>query len=471
MPQLEIPFRQWLPDQPDLNNPGLVEAKNVFLRSDGYQPIRDASSGSGDALDWEKEFGLYGLSPVYLYTHENTIYSVGTGGFIVTSFVFAPDANYEYADFARFGDSVYIVAADGSLDSLPGSSAPHDLFKFDGSSFSAVSGNIPAGTSIARVGNQLVMGRVDDSGYNDFAIRLSGYNQPDIWEPSELTQANIAEMEQAKLGPVIAVVGGVAPMIFQSEGITRINYVGPPLVLSQRLIWSRPGPQHPNAIVQVGNLYYFVTQEGAWVTDGSSVQSISDGSVSRWISGKMTNRSTVVYGSYHRDKKAIVWGIGGGSTEPFAAALVYSLETRAFSEIDGNYYGSARGELIEERKDVRAVVPQSGVLSNSKLTDLSGSTLEATLTTGHISNAGSRAFVDQVEPQYIGSGATVALSAKQRLRDNASFSSYVAEETTTGIADIRAEGRAVATSMKFPASSNWSDFTGVVADASEAGKR
>lgn len=494
MPELEIPFRQWLPDQPDLNNPGLVEAKNVVSTPLGYNPLNGAGTpdGSATAFGWTRESRLYrynyttnGVAETgFLFYEDSFVYHLDADGVSQSSLLMTALGGTGNADFARFGNAIYFtgVKANAATSTIATSIGKFDLVTK--ALTKTLGTDYKGGGTIARVGNFLMSGGIElgNLDLSPYGFKWSAFNDPDTFGVSDLTQSGSAQIETPYLGRITAIVGGRFPMIFQKKGITRIDYVGPPKVWAQKLISDRQGASEPSAIVRDDDLYYFMNATGVFVTNGVSVDELSKGRVSRWIRSKTKSYEWRINGAYHPDVRAIVWCFETPDDvvddDPWPFFLVYALDTGEFTYGDGPTYGAARGETGEVKitggpanSTQYSIVPQAGDPADAKLVPLDGDAMEATLTTGHISNAGRRAFVDQVEPQYIGSGATVALSAKDRLRDDASFSAYVAEETTTGIADIRADGRAVALSVKFPAASDWSDFTGVVADASEAGKR
>ncbi len=455
-----------------------MEAENVYLSPAGYQPIKGPGTPDVTAagITSSQAGTLYGFSKYdnssavfgYLYGLAGEVQHLNLLGANNATNTFSLDTDFSYVDYARFGDDIFFVGR-----SLSFGDTPPNLVKFNtgGGGFSVVSGSILMGTSIGRTNNFIMMGGVTDTGYSPYSFRWSGFNQPDEWAVSELTQANIAEVDTPELGTITAIVGGPSPMIFQERGITRIRYVGPPKIWAQRLISASQGVNYAQAVVEVGRRVYFINQNGVFMTDGNSVQEISTGQVSNWVRGVIQSRLIFTYGSYRADTKLIIWGIAADAGPSYSVSLVYNLETGAFSTISGDYYGTARGENWQFDSLPVSVVPQAGDVSNSKLTVLDGTTLEATMTTGHLASKGKRTFVDGVEPIYEGSGATVALSAKERIRDAASFSAYASEEAATGIAEITADGRSVATSVKFAAGASWSDLSECVVNIDGAGER
>ena len=496
MQQVEIPFRQWLPDQPDHNNPGLVEAKNVVSLPSGYNPIKGPSApdASASSLDWSRGSHLYryeydtGLTEAngpdrgFVYVENNTLWLLDYDGATVETLA-NPRASRD-ASFARVGSKLYVGTQ--RVNNVGTVTAPMTSVELrsDLGSPRIVSTGVQLGANLARVGPFLMTGGLvsSTSFINPRAFSWSGFNAPEDWTVSELTLAGFAFIETPHLGRITAIVGARTPMIFQERGITRINYVGPPKIWSQRLISEKYGVNTPAAIIDDGEFYYFMNSFGAYATNGSTVTEISIGSVSKWIREKTKGYAVRIHGTYFPEFRAVVWGFETPddtvTSDPWPYTLIYSTETRQFTYGDFAYYGAAFGEIRTQRtsgaedENVQfSMVPQSGVSTDSKLSALSGDTLEATLTTGHLASAGKRTLVDGVEPIYEGSGATVALSGKERTRDAASFSAYQAEESASGVGEITSDARSTATSVKFAAGETWSDFSGVVANVGTAGER
>jgi hypothetical protein len=478
MPELEIPFRQWLPDQPDLNNPGLVEAKNVYRLNGAYQPQTDIEFPGGDMSD---DLTLSDSTDI-----------IGGGSFSGASGV--PSYCFRYGDSGLLAIEPQASASPNVLNIGSQGQPSSDFVNFNGSvyyhargsaqykstngaAFAATSATTQFGaTSAARVNNFIMTGFLDE-------IKWSGFNLPEDWTISEVTQAGEAEVNRPELGEITGIQGGVVNYIFQEFGVSRLTYVGPPKVWDVRTISYRYGALK-NTHVEVNGITYFMGVTGSHSqtgrrsgnlyiarTNGQSVEDIGSGIVNDWLNENFS--APVLLGSnrnvvFDHPRRRIIWSSAvGDDTHKF---LCMNIDTQEFSYFEGEYHFLIPGPYHHEDNggSLVAIAPNSGTLYYGPMT---GDTLEATLTTGHIANAGERAFVDEVEPQYVGSGATVALSAKERLRDAGSFSAYAAEESSTGIADVRADGRAIALSVKFPAGEDWSDLSGVVVDASRAGKR
>ena len=459
---VNFPFREWLPDQADLNNPGLIQTQGAYLSPGGWQPLLELNSPdpTSTTLPYHESYGLYdyrqesssGLNSGAIYVNQGTAYSLDDDGVQLSSFVYDADTLFGYADFARFGDNIYVGGYTRSA-----TPDRHDLFKFDADSqaFSAVSGNIPAGVTLDRISNFLIMGGTsEDEAVAPYSIRWSGFNQPESWDASELTLAGSAPMEFPSLGPVTAISGGDYGLIFQENGVTRLDFVGGAQVWQQTVISQFWGAKGARSVVKVGDLHYFANDVGIFVTDGNTVQDIGRGKVSQRVTDTTKGSFTYTYGSYNPVTRCINWIFSSVS------GIFYNIDTGTFSN---GSQPAARGESKTEDEPPYGMSVVTS--TTARLARYDGDTQNARLVTGHISNDGDRIFVDGIEPQYTGSGAEARLSSKEKLSEATDITDFytgtmTAENATTGIIDVTADGRSVAMLINFDGGSDWSDFTG-----------
>jgi hypothetical protein len=77
--------------------------------------------------------------------------------------------------------------------------------------------------------------------------------------------------------------GGQFGLIFQESRITRMDYRGGNVVFSFRRIEDNRGAVQGKNVIQVGNLVYFLSEDGFYVTDGSSSKPIGANKVDRFF--------------------------------------------------------------------------------------------------------------------------------------------------------------------------------------------
>lgn len=481
---LTIPLREWLPDQPDLDNPGLVDAKNVFKTEGGYQPARDiefpggdlsydlgvtdgtvfdAISGGGGGINFYGAVTKNGFN-VWLHAIDlpSTLSSLDLG--IVS----------ETGSLVNFGEDMYFIGGAKQYKSA------------SGAAFSLVSSSAPSFvTTAARIGNFIMTG-------GNASIQWSGFNAPESWGASEITQANSADVNKPELGDVTQVIGGITPMLFQERGCSRLQYVGPPLVWATREVSNVYGAV-PNSAIRAGGFIYFLSSHGdsddftghvsgaisVMKTNGSDVVPVSSRKIDKWLAENFTTSQASRFrrpAVLDFERKQIVWPSEVGSRTSNVDGslhkyLCMNWETEEFTYFEGDYNCLISGPWHRGSNSGRLVAFQRGDDNSLRYGPLTGDTLEATLTTGHFSSSGERTSITGAEPQYEGSGATIAVSAKERLRDAASFGDYGAENAATGIVPLNSDGRSTAMSAKFAAASDWSNLTGIVTEISTTGTR
>ncbi len=480
MPErVTVPFGPWLPDLPDADHPGLVEAKNVYRLNGAYQPQRDIEFPGGDQSD---DLGVASAS-----------------NFI--SAISAKEGGVEFYALARHdGSKIHLVSIEcgssnspNSIDTGTAASDVSNFVNFDGdvyyftrnseqyksvrgATFSLVSSSTLFGASAAgRVGSFIMTGF-------RFNLKWSGFNQPEEWAISQRTQAGEATVSNPEMGFVTGILGGKTNYLFQEFGLSRLEYVGPPTVWRFTPISNRFGCS-PQSAVEVGDVTYFLAVDTSYdsqatgsgglrvvKTNGAAIQDISTGVVADWLSANFLESSAFNHhpAIFDAPRRRIIWAsnTGQGSHK----YLSMSVDTEEFSYFEGEFNILIPGPYHHEDNGGKLVgVADNG--GNLHYGPLTGDTLEATLTKGHLSSAGVRTHLSGVEPIYQGSGVTVAVSSKEKLRDDAAFDVYQTEEAATGIVSKQSQGRSTAISAKYPATSAWSDASGFVAEITVDGKR
>ena len=152
-----IEFGEWLPDQSDLGNSGVLEAKNVLTSIRGYKPIKGVSALSDVATAYIR--GMYATrkqdNTVQLFAGDATkLYKYASSDSDLDSV--STSGNYTLATedvwkFVRFGNS--LVAASGHNQAL------QEYNIETSSNFDPISG-APAAKHIAVVRDFIVTGNV-----------------------------------------------------------------------------------------------------------------------------------------------------------------------------------------------------------------------------------------------------------------------------------------------------------------------
>lgn len=493
MPQdIALPFGEWLPDLGENENPGLVEARNVIARPRGYAPVRGFDSfDSGDVPAGKIVSGAIGYpgsggNTRFDYGTETALY-VGSTATVTpaNNGIGASGINSPKWRFVQFDNRIFAARTDTTA-STESHVWYHDI---GATTYTNVSSQGLRGNAFAKVGRFLMLGASNvttgSAAPDDFSFRWSAFNNPLDWAPSQTTQAGVATVNSPELGVITAIVGGRTPLLFQRHGVSRLAYVGPPLVWQVQEISRDLGAISQSSVVQVGDLVYFMSHDGLCVTDGSSVSRLGNGIVDDWLIENMgpAGAGDLITAGVLRGDRVIVWSfalnaaiaVGSGFTMNFETHLFYSLETGRFSRgtlpTAGAFYYDAGASVNVD------YVLAAGTDGTHEAVSLDDDTLAAELTTGYTSLApGRRIDVTNVEPVYDGTGAKVAINTKQTQAGAAVAGTPVAVNSL-GIADVRASGRLAAVSVTFDAASTpgsappWSELKGVVVTADVSGAR
>lgn len=476
---IEQPFGEWLPDQGDYRNPGLVEAKNVIATPRGYSPFRGRSDVFTLPTINNPRVARYvragGLSQMVIGTSAEVLL-VRNNGTPLTSY------NISVVDQVSLtgGTSIIGVAVFDS-NIIAAASPTGSYFEIPVSSgavtWSALPNPPPVGAhSIAKIGQFLAVAGTDGNFY------WSGFNDYGDFRPSQTTQAGVASANDTGLGKFVGVYGGRTPVIFQTGAVSRLSYVGPPTVWATQEISTDIGCVAPMSIVGYEDRVYFLSSRGPAVTDGASVVLLGRGKSEKWLRDKLAANDASRHlfqatGTLDEARKLIIWSFRANETfiGPSEFHLVYSADTDSLTYLEDETlpycfsgFGAVGYGASASPGALFGVYEDSG---SDKLGVFTGATLAAEMTMGHQPlTPGARVEIDAAEPVYTGTGATVAFSTKQTINGAATVTPY-SGQNAIGQVNHRASGRVAATSVRFPSSADWDEFKGVIVNPNNAGSR
>lgn len=418
----ELEFGQWLPDQADYKNPGLVVANNAYPSSGGYAPFEGAVLS-----------GLSVSSPVlgarlFFQNDGTTIVCGGTAQslFVLDATVTTTSPPYSSASswqFERFSDLIIAVSKEN---------APQYLTDLDtDTGFSDLPGSPPKASVVGKVNDFLVLGDLEDiaslgSPNVPHRVRWSAFNNPTAnWVTDRGELSDYRDLD-AKYGRVTGIVGGRWGLVFQERAIWRMTFVGAPKVFEFDLVADDRGCIASGSIVNIGYETFFLDAGGFYVTNGSEVQPIGDEILNEWFEGEAdAARIRTVHASINWPKRSILWAFKPVGSDTFSKELVYSFVTRewASADVEVDYLVTANQDALT-LGDLAALFPggigtmsayEIGTLewqaksrlfaafkenvSVSEYALFNGDALEATFTTGDYSVApGRRSMVTGLRP-------------------------------------------------------------------------
>lgn len=274
-----IEFGEWLPDQSDLGNSGVLEAKNVIPGARGYRPAKDLSTISNAADNYLR--GIYATrdasNTVQLFAGDSAkLYKYAASDSDLDNV--SKSGNYTLGttdrwNFVQFGEFVIGASGDGQI-----------LQKYQvgtSSLFADISG-APAAKYIAVVRDFVVCANVKySSTVHQDRLYWSSINDSQAWTIGT-NQSDIQDIPDS--GKITGIVGGQSGTVLLERGIARIDYVGSPLIFTVDRIETNNGCEIPSSIVSLGsNAVFYLSPNGFCLFDGNRSNQIGAEKVDRFF--------------------------------------------------------------------------------------------------------------------------------------------------------------------------------------------
>jgi hypothetical protein len=491
VPQSIIDYKGWMPDRAALGNPGELEATNVRPTEDGYGPLGDQNP-QATALDARCQ-GAAAISSsegvVTTYAGDATkLYSVGPEGTPVdvssAAYTTAADEQWEFASF-------------GSTFIATNRANPVQGITVGGSAFADLITSVekPKARHVDVVRDFVVLGNVESTadGEKTNRVHWSAYRDATNFTPTAGNQGDFEDIEEG--GWVQRIVGGVEyGLIFQERQITRMSYIGPPIVFQLDTIDRKRGTPIPGSVVAFGRLVFFYSDDGFMMNDGVQTIPIGHRAVDRKFN---TDFNTTYIGrcfsAIDPINKVVMWSLPGENQstpgEPNRIYMFNWAENRwAEAELDLQlvYRALTPGLTLEDLDSVSTdldALPFSldsrawtgGSLiagsfnSDNRLCHFSGANLAATIDTGERQLfRGQKAEVTGARPIVDGGTPTVTVGSRQSPQGSNAFGSAVAVDAT-GFSSQLVEGRYHRMRTIVPAASSWTHAQGVEVFANGTG--
>ena len=207
---MKIEFGEWLPDQPALDNPGCIEAKNVVPRINAFSQLNspvafsNALTSACLGATWMNDqsgnsYNFAGDS-TKLYKHNRT---TATWDNVSRTATYSTATSW---NFEKFGTLCLATDVGNPLQYFDMASS---------TTFQNVGGSPPQARYIATIRDFVVLGNLSG---NPYRVQWSGYNNAELWTPSLSTQSDFQDLPGSG-GDVQAVVPGEYGVIFQENSI------------------------------------------------------------------------------------------------------------------------------------------------------------------------------------------------------------------------------------------------------------
>jgi hypothetical protein len=461
-----ILFKEWLPDQPELGNPGLIEANNVLPDVDGYAPYRPLvpyNAGSGtlpatargmfSAFDATSVYRFYGASADRLF-----IQSLTTNAFLTVSAALVSTTVDDW-NFAQYENILFACNHDNTM------------YHTIGAASNFITSNASKAAVVGVVGQFVVVGNLREGTDRPYTVRWSAIDDPTNW-PTPGSETAIAAQagEQnlnAAFGPVQSIIGGDQfAIILQSSGITRMTYVGPPAVFQFDEIERSRGAAHKHGAIKAGALTHFYANDGFYATDGVSVVPTGIGKVDKTFVANISP-SANLRGVYNQSKKCVFWSCGDGVATVPNRLYAYHTEVKNWSRAN-------EGIRSLDQSHSSAVYGPYAFDENNILCVFTGTAGAATIETGETAwNEPGRTYVDgikaNVESSATAPSMTVRVGSRNDLGSAVSYTAATSANSATGVANFRVDAKYHRAEITI--TGNFDKATGLVASGKASGSR
>lgn len=325
-----IPFQEWLPDLPELENPGALIAENVIPFPRHYAPwkalstytnaLTDRCRGAVAGIDGSFNTFVFAGDETNLYRLTNATWTDVSGATYTTG----ADERWAFDIFRN-----RIIATNYS-------DAVQNWLMGTDAAFSNLGTNCPKAKHVAVVRDFAVLGNVDDTtdGQVPFRVAWSPINDPDgDWTPDVDTQAG--EQDIPKGLQVQGIVGGEFGIILMQTSVYRMTYVGQPALFQFDEIEGAPGVAEgaSGSVATWAGRTFYRAEDGFYMTDGTNFIPIGANKVDDFFlddasAAEYSKMSSVIDPS----RKIYVLNYVGSGTVP-NRMLVYNWEAGRWSLI------------------------------------------------------------------------------------------------------------------------------------------
>ena len=488
---MQIPFGEWLPDQPEYLNPGATTANNVYYAVNSYKRFPSLVSYSSNNIGADSRgAGSFrdNSGNVFNFVAKNTdIYQLD-GGTFTSRKGSLTGGNTDYFTFTQFGN--YVIASNG-VDApqyyLMGTST-----NFANLSAIATSGSVPTFRVSGVIRDFLVTGNQPT---NQNRIQWSGINDITTWA------AGTKQADQQDLpgsgGEIVAITSGEYGYVFRQNQIVRMDYVGGATVFRLSVISPNRGAVYGRTVCQDNRRVFFYADDGFFEVNGDQVVSIGAEKVNRFfdvdLNKAFTDRICAAVDPFNQ---LALWLYPSASNTANTTGIcdkviIYNYATQKWSTADANastiftqFVGAYTVELmdiISENLDSINIALDTdfwnggqmylGAIDNNfKASIFSGTENEGTIETRELELfPGHRSSITNVRP-IVDATSTVTVKSRERLADTPTESS-VSTMTDSGDNPVRESGRYFRFKITTPSGSVWTHAQGVDIIATKIGLR
>ena len=488
---MQIPFGEWLPDQPEYLNPGANTANNVYFAAQSYKRFPSLVPYSSNNMGKDSRgAGSFrdNSNTVFNFVGTNTdIYELDGGSFTSRKGSLT-GTNTDFWTFTQFGN--YVIASNG-VDApqyyLMGTST-----NFANLSAIGTAGTVPIFRVSGVVRDFLVTGNHSNASNK---IQWSGINDITVWEAGN-KQSDSQELPGSG-GEIVHITSGEIGYVFRQNQIIRMDYVGGATVFRLSVISPNRGAVYGRTVCQDNRRVFFYADDGFFEVNGDQVIAIGAEKVNRFFDLDLNKAfSDRICAAVDPFNQLALWlypskNDTANTTGICDKILIYNYATQKWSTADASastifsqFVGAYTVELmdiISENLDNINIALDTdfwsggqlllgAIDSDYKAAIFSGTENEGTIETRELELfPGHRSSITNVRP-IVDATSTVTVKSRERLADTPTESS-VSTMTDSGDNPVRESGRYFRFKITTPSGSVWTHAQGVDIVATKIGLR
>jgi hypothetical protein len=486
---MQIPFGEWLPDQPEHLNPGANIATNVYYALNSYKRFPSLVNYSSNNIGADSRgAGSFrdNAGNVYNFVAKNTdIYQLD-GGTFTSRKGSLTGTNTDYWTFTQFGN--YVIASNG-VD------VPQYYLMGTSTNFanlSSIGTDVPNFKVSGVIRDFLVTGNQSS---NQNRIQWSGINDITTWTPGT-KQADLQDLPGSG-GEIVHITSGEIGYVFRQNQIIRMDYVGGATVFRLSVISPNRGAVYGRTVAQDNRRVFFYADDGFFEVNGDTIQAIGAEKVNRFFDLDLNKAfADRICAAVDPFNQLALWLYPSSNNTSNTSGIcdriiIYNYATKKWSLANANastifsqFVGAYTVELMdiisENLENINIALDTDfwsggqlllGAIDNNyKAAIFSGTANEGEIETSEIElYPGFRSNIQSIRP-IVDAEATVTIKTRDKLADNVTESASV-NMNTNGINPVRQSGRYVKVNVKTPSGVNWSDAQGIDLIATKAGLR
>ena len=487
---MQIPFGEWLPDQPEYLNPGATVANNVYFAAQSYKRFPSlVSYSSNNITSNSRGAGSFrdNSNNVFNFVANNTDIFQLDGGTFTSRKSSLTGADTDYFTFTQFGQN--IVASNGK-DAAQyyemGTSTNFANLSTIGSS-----GTVPVFKVSGVVRDFFVTGNHTN---NSNRIQWSGINDLTTWQPGT-KQSDLQDLPGSG-GQITHITSGEIGYVFRQNQIIRMDYVGGSTVFRLSVISPNRGAVLGRTVCQDNRRVFFYADDGFFEINGDQVISIGAEKVNRFfdldLNKAYTDRIKAATDPFNQ---LAMWAYPSkantGQSGLCDRIIIYNYATKKWSLAEAQtsvifpqFVGAFTVELMdiisENLEDINAALDTDfwnggqmflgAIDQNFKAAIFSGNSNICEMETAELEPfPGLRANITGVRP-IVDAVSTLTVKTRERVADDETSSSSVTQNAS-GLNPVRKSGRYIRANVKIPAGTTFSHAQGVDFIARQAGTR